>query len=471
MKRVARTVILLILSLIILSACGSGEPEVFDLDFSVKSEKADLEGVTIKYLRRTGGQAQYNGGEQVLGYEADTILADLAIQRIKDVQNNLNCKLDIVYFENGSLYDSFHMSNVTGDYFCDILCDISDKFRNDMKAGALVGLSELEDFLDYRNEDKWGKRNILEVLCWDDDVYAFVPMMWPTSSVSYSGLTVVNEDLINAVGAEDPRDLYENKQWTWATLRDCLEKYYVQEGSEVKQYGLTVAPWDLGMNYILSNGYRIAEIGPDGNYRSGLHDPRALTAMNEGQDVYNGALSYTIDGSNDPVNSLIAGKTVLGVLHYAEYLIQNIVKEMTNFGLVPWPSGPDVEPGFMATNHHNLERAIAISRFSPNVEATAIALNALYEPFEDYPTNDSIMDFLYRTYFFDRRDAEVYYGLFMNTQYSYFASPPWSSLGGWMENGQTPTEYIESNIDKIEEYIKREIAPSKRGAERSSGNG
>jgi len=287
--------------------------------------------------------------------------------------------------------------------------------------------------------------------------------------VSYTGLTVVNEDLIASLGVTDPRDLYENGQWTWETFRDCLKQYFVQEGNEVKHYALSSGDFDFGSNYILSNGFRVAEKGADGNYKSGLLNPNALKAMEEAHDVYHGTLSYTIDRTDDilegPISALLNSTAVMSVMHYAEYVPNRVAKEMPNFGVLPWPSGPDVEPGFIATQHIVLERAIVIPRFSPNVEATAIVLNALYEPFEEYPNSDSIKDFLYNTFFFDRRDAEIYYDMFLNTQCSYFTSPACDTLGGWLNNGQTPTAYIESVVDNVQTFIEEDIAPSKRGIE------
>lgn len=466
MKAFVRAFIAAFLSLVFLAACGTQEVEIFDVDLTLQNDKTDLEGATIKYVRESGGLAFNTGNGEVLGYEMNTILGDLAVQRIKDVQNDLNCKLDIVYFSGDTTYTNFRLSNAAGSYYCDIFCGISDRFRDYMKAGTIVGLSELDGIIDYRNEEKWGNRNVLEVLHWEDDVFGLIPQAWPTSSVSYTGLTIVNEDIIATLGAEDPRDLYENGRWTWDTFRDCLEKYYLEEGGETMHYALASVPFDFGANYLLSNGYRLAEKGADGNYHTGITSPSALTAMNEALDVFNGSLSYTIDRRNEilaPVEDLIAGKTVMGVMHYAEYVSDRIVKQLTNFGALPWPSGPDVAPGFLAAFHMNLERAIVISRMSNNIEATAIALNALYEPFEEYPTIDSIKDLLYHTYFFDRRDADIYYDMFRSAQYSYFSTPAFSSLGEWVANGQSPSEYIEANTDKIEEYIQKEIAPSKRG--------
>ncbi len=466
MKTTAKTLFLLLMTLILLAACTSSEPEIFDVDYSFSIEKTDLEGATIKYVRESGGLAFAESEGEVLGYEMNTVLGDLAAQRIKDVQSELNCKFDIEYFSSDSVYTNFRLSNAAGSYYCDIFCGISDRFRDYMKAGTLVGLSEIDDYIDYRNEEKWGDRSVLEVLYWEEDVYGLIPMSWPTSSVSYTGLTIVNEDLITSLNTDDPRDLYENGQWTWEKFRECLEKYFVQEGSEIKHYALACIPFDFGSNYLLSNGHRLAIKGPDGDYHSGLSDPAALAAMAEAQDVFNGSLSYTIDRRNEilaPVEDLLAGKTVMGVMHYAEYVNDRIVKNLTNFGALPWPTGPNVEPGYMAAMHMNLERAIVLSRLSNNIEATAIALNALYEPFKEYPDIESVKEFLFHTYFFDRRDADVYYDMFRSAQYAYFSTPPFAALGTWVSNGQTPTEYIEANIDKIEEYIAQEIAPSKRG--------
>ena len=225
MKNALKICMALLFSLAFLVACAPHEEEIFDVDFSFQSDKKDLEGATVKYLRKEGDQSFTAGDEQVLGYAVNTVLADLAAQRIKDVQKNLNCTLEISYYSDGAVTTNFNMGIAAGIYFCDIFTGVSDTFRDSMKAGLLVGLSELGAYADFRNEDKWGKRNVLEILYWNDDAYGLIPAAWPTSSVSYRGLTAVNEDLIAAVNAEDPRDLYENGKWTWETFRECLEKY------------------------------------------------------------------------------------------------------------------------------------------------------------------------------------------------------------------------------------------------------
>ena len=464
MKNVIKFLCLAVVISLLLAACGQADEEVFDEEFGGIADVKDLEGVTVKYYRRA------SGSDQVLGYEYDTVLGDLALERIRKVQNDYNCILDIQYLAAGDPYGTFNLNNSIGSYFCDIFCGVSDMLRQAMKTGALVGLSTVEDIIDFRNEERWGGRNMLEPLYWEDEAYGLIPLSWPTASVSYQGLMIVNEDLIAAVNAEDPRDLFENKQWTWATFRNCLEKYYVQEGADVKQYALTHQYLgNLGRDYIMSNGYILAQKGPDGDYHSGLTDPRVITAMNEATDLAFGPLSYTISIDVNLLDVMVNGQTVLGVLHDSEH-ISRIVKEMPNFGVLAAPSGPDVEPGYIATTSMNIGNVTVLSNYSPNIEASAIVLNALYEPFEEYPDIDSVKDFLYHTYFFDRRDADIYYDLYMHTQFSYFASSLWNTLHEWLEGGWGPTEYIDAHLDQVEDYIQKEVAPSKRGVDAVWGN-
>ncbi|MBR5720926.1 MAG: hypothetical protein IKX78_00420, partial [Clostridia bacterium] len=187
MKSVLKFLCLAVVISFLLAACGQTEEEIFDEEFGRMTEAKDLEGVTVKYYRRA------SGSDQVLGYEYDTVLGDLALERIRKVQNDYNCILDIQYLSAGDPYGTFNLNNSIGSYFCDIFCGISDMLRQAMKTGALVGLSTVEDIIDFRNEERWGGRNMLEPLYWEDEAYGLIPLSWPTASVSYQGLMIVNE--------------------------------------------------------------------------------------------------------------------------------------------------------------------------------------------------------------------------------------------------------------------------------------
>jgi hypothetical protein len=164
---------------------------------------------------------------------------------------------------------------------------------------------------------------------------------------------------------------------------------------------------------------------------------------------------------------LLTGKTVLGALRSYEIVgvRGKIAREMTNFGLLSWPHGPDVEPGYIYGYYSNIHSCIAFSRSSQQAESAAIAISALYEPFDEYPNMDSVIDFMTKTYFFDRRDAEIYYEMYINSYYMYFNEGMSGFLNGWISSNQTVSQFLEANEDNVSECIEKYAAPALRGLE------
>ncbi|MBQ4627891.1 MAG: hypothetical protein IJB44_02305, partial [Clostridia bacterium] len=392
MKKIAKILLLAMLISVFASACGSAEPEVFDMDFVKEAGKIDLEGIEIVYeIGLTDAALAY---DNCLGYELDTQFGDLAVQRLKDVQENLNCVVKTNYVNNGVSCRNFVACSASGTFMCDVISGTSDMWADVARIGMVIGMSELEDYIDFRNEAKWGYRNMLEVVYYEDDLYGLVPLLWPEVSVSYGSPLVVNEHLISSLGVTDPRDYLENGEWTWEKFREVLELYYVKEGSEVKHYALTCSDSVFGGMFILSNGSHYAEKAENGEYIPGFFTARAMKAMDEGIDIFHGTLGETIDKKTDAVEAILGGTTVMSAVHSHQIigLDSRIAKEMEDFGILSWPTGPDVEPGYSFGSHNNIARCFAFSRVSKHPDVAATIINAIYEPFEGYETLDSIID-------------------------------------------------------------------------------
>ncbi|MBQ6051738.1 MAG: hypothetical protein IJL30_00440 [Clostridia bacterium] len=466
MRNIAKITVLLIMLSVIATSCAPSSEQIFDVEFEQTSDGLDLGGVEIVY--EVGLDPSIYDSPTCLGYELDTHFGDLASARLKNVQVNLNCKVKVNYTNNYTSCRNFVACSASGTFLCDVISGISDMWRGPAMTGMLVGLSEIENYIDFRNEEKWGNRNMLEVIYYETDLFGVVPMLWPEVSVSYSGITVVNEDIIATIGATDPRDLLENGEWTWTTFRDCLEKYYLSEGNDVKHYALTCSTHSLGAMYLLSNGFRMSEIQPNGQITPGLMTNGALVAMEEALDIYNGPLGYTLDTMGNAVERLIAGTTVLGCVNSDSVIGMNgkIAKEMSNFGLVSWPTGPGVEPGYASGFHANIDRCIVFSRASHYPESTAAVISAIYEPFEEYPTFNDIIELMSRNYFFDPRDSKVYYDMYLNSQFAYFftaAGPLYNSMGEWVLGRKSPAEYVESIESQLKERMEDCITPAYNG--------
>ncbi len=464
LKKTAELIALILLICVVAASCNaSAENELFDMEFSSSSSTLDLENFEMTY--EFGLPSSAEGLGSCLGYELDTQFGDLAVQRLADVQKELNCTVTVNYREKGSSCGIFVASSASGAFFCDAISGISDIWADVARIGMVIGLSELDDYIDYRNEEKWGYRNMLKVVYYEDDLYGVIPLLWPEIAVTFSAPIVVNEDLISQLGATDPRDYIENGEWTWDKFREVLELYFVKEGSEVKHYALNTNAQHFGFMFVRSNGDLMAEKDANGNYVPGFMSESAVKAMEEARDIYSGSLSHTIDTKTDTIDALLGGTAVMGSVN-ADQIISigsRISREMDNFGILSWPTGPDVDPDYHFATHANIEMCIAFSRMSDNPEATAAIINALYEPFEGYETLDSIIEYMARSYFFDKRDASVFYNMFLASEYNYFHYGLYEPTYSWLTSKSAISEYIEANYDSLTEKINEYVLPSVRG--------
>jgi hypothetical protein len=454
MKKTALLLVIVIIFSLFVTACGAPEEEIFDVEFEKSTEGIDLEGITLVY--EFGMDPNVLDVPTCLGYELDTQFGDLASARLKKTQNDLNCKLDIRYTNNFNSCRQFVAASASGVFMCDMISGISDMWADVARIGMLVGLSELEDYIDFRNEDKWGHTSMLEVIYYEDDLYGITPMLWPEISVTFDSLMVVNENMIATLGETDPRDLLENGQWNWDTFDECLGRYYIEEGGVVKQYALTAGTGTFGVMFLLSNGSHYIEYDNSGNMECGFYTNEAIKAMQRGIDIFYGPNSHTIDSTSNVVDALIGDRTVLGSLGSGDIIGINgkIAKKMDNFGIVSWPCGPDVEPGYIVGHHANINNCISFSKMSNNPEACAAVISALYEPFEEYPTIDSLIDLMSKNYFYDRRDSEVFYKMCFNSVYNYFHySPMYDFMHAWLSPNKSVSEYLEQNKGVIDERM------------------
>ena len=78
------------------SCAGAGE-ETFDLDLATyETNEADFDGQKLKYMfDPVMNWAVSASNDSFLGYTYNTVLADAAIKRVKDLEQNHNCTLII----------------------------------------------------------------------------------------------------------------------------------------------------------------------------------------------------------------------------------------------------------------------------------------------------------------------------------------------------------------------------------------
>lgn len=461
-----KLLICFVLSALLIASCANAEEkEGFDATFDTEAVTDDMGG--YEFLYRYGGDGS-QFGDGCLGYGLGTVLDDEARNRIQDVQTSLNCTVTVDM--DLDAYDKINLSSASGSYYADAFWIQSDGIRDVAIVGCAVGISGLEK-IDYTNTEKWGNYRLLEVFYYNDDLYGLMPCLWPEKADSSISALAVNEDLINRLALEDPRDYVENGTWTWKKVEEVLPSYYAEEGGEVRHYGWAADHGTYAQYYMFSNGSKIAEKNNAGEYVYCMYTDRCVLAMNSAKALLSGDVGYTIKDIG--IDGFIDGRAVLACCPRGSLVgpKARVCNEMTNFGVIPYPVGPDAEPGLKVSVFNNHLGSLGLSVFAKDIDATEVIVDAIYEPIAGISGTDGLIDYLSTNFFFDRRDAVNYIGMLDWSVYNYRHNELHQYVQQYCDTSKTVTEYIDANSKAMNKTFEDHVLPSVRGVNAVWGEG
>ena len=446
MKNFSRIICLVVVFVFVLCSCQSSEPEIVP-EYSVNVESADLDGFEV-----TWGHCYT---DTIYGYITGTANSDLALAREKEVEEALNCKIEVEY-SGDTVYSTLRASVMSGQPYYDIVTAGTYGLVNDIRAGYLTGLSGL---LDIANTDKWGTPNMLNSTIWKDDVYAVVPYGW-SELMYYSSFGYpisVNENLISKLGLTDPREYVESNAWTWDQFEASLAEYTHDDGGRTI-YGMATHPAYFAMMMFLSNGNTLSSY-EDGKVVCGAYTDAGFVAFERARKIYyETCKDYFHPG--DPwnyvgVDMFVNGEIVLLTAPCNELFgsERSLLYVTDNVGILPYPQGPNATPGVFPSYHESLDYATGIPVNAKDPGATAIVLDAMYEPFDEFKTKEDVIGYMVDQIFFDERDARVLANMLENTEYGFFREGARSVIESVTETDTSITSLLESNEDKYEQIV------------------
>ena len=374
----------------------------------------DTAGVNLGGQRLIMGMVKdyfFEGADSTLTFINNTEFGDLAMKRLRDVENNYNCKIDFNYVDRSG--EQAYYSVVSGSYAFDMISEESYWFIDYLPSGAFVDLTGLDN-LDAFDETKWGNRYLRLSTMYNGAIYGLLPARHPMRlSNSPSNLFAVNEKYITNLVTTDPRDYFENGEWNWDTFGNCLETYAHTDAMTnefVYSLGSCFEYGRLYMVIAMSNGCDFITMKDDGSYTLGYFSQNAVDAYNKVNEWMYGATSGNINLEGG-LTQFLDGKSVITLIDAYQVLSSSdsIAYKMDDFGIVPAPCGPGASnPYDYATSYESADFTIAIPITAKDPEVSALVLNAIYEPFEGFETEDDITDYLIRNYFNDERDARLF---------------------------------------------------------------
>ena len=423
MKKIISIVIVLLV-VFTLCSCGQQAEQEIIPDYSTEITGIDYRGAEFVFVQRN---EEHSTGEEYFGYVVNTEFADLAARRLKDVEDTYNVVIKLNTSGQG-LSDLITSSSIAGLILYDAAQAESNTISGLARAGYLYDITYLGDIIDYTNARKWGTKEDLKPMCWDGGLFGIIPAAWPMLKYrSIDGAMVVNETIISRLSQTDPRELVERDEWTWRTLEELMPVYdHINDaGDEVKALQTTIH-W-LFRTMHTTNGEPVIIKDDKGEFQLSLHSPLTFEAMQTAWNWTFGEFStyVNIDLNNNWTSMLQAfldGKSVLTLMNGTDLCgtDNSIVFNMDNFGVVPFPHGPN-------GTVENTGSTITTTRFSTSIPAlcskdpvmSAVLLNALYEPLPGYENEEDIVDYLRKQYFFDDRDVNNFVKMYDTILYNY----------------------------------------------------
>lgn len=468
MRKILKLLILM-LCISIMCSCGAQTPEEESFDMSFNSDtdsSTDLSGIELDFAVIIDQLTNSSIEGNVLGYTQDTLFAEQARKRVAEVEKNLNCT---IVLDNSATTTAFNLESAAGSVYCDILMCNSNDTQKWAKTGFLTGYSTLSDYIDFKDSDKWGNSNLLEVAFYVDDVYGVIPAAWPELSyVSFGYPLVANVDLINSLGVADPREYVDDKTWNWDQFKLELEKCTVDTGNGTVYGMITHYPY-MSQMFLRSNGVTFAQKAEDGSYVCGYYTDAGIRALEYINEIYNGTYSdYVLkDGHENATTSMEHFVNGLGCYtftpaHCIFGVSGDISNNMENYAILPTPYGPDVEPGYNGGLYHSQYYFVSIPKLSDNNDAAAIVIDNIFEPFEGLETYEDIKDFMTRNYFFDKRDADWFFEMRNNAMLNYDYQTGFASRKIPEEictGNTTVTELLDKYEEQMETIITDTVVP------------
>ena len=437
----------------------SGITEVFDEDFAdISDENIDLNGEVITY------NTSY-GDNTVLGYEIGTEFSDLTKKRISDTENKLNCKLNIVY--GGASFSSLISTTFAGTYLCDILCGNTNNATAAIKAGVLTGIKSLGGIIDYNDFERWGNKNQLLALCYEDDLYGVFPAAWPLlTQMSFGYPLAINEDIVAQLSLTSPREYVETKTWTWEAFRKFIEDSTVIESGNVSIYGFSTTDSAFVEMFVRTNGDRMVGRDKSGKYIFGFSSESAIKAMEEARDILKGSLSYavytalpipTVEKFDNGEAAMCCTPYIFGADDYT------VSKALKNYSILQFPYGPNAEPGYACGVFSGYGNCITIPILSHDPETTATVLNELYSPLPGFETMDKIKEHMSRYYFFDKTDCDSFFDMYLSWDNLFNNTSIGSKYKDFITYNGAVSSFVDSNKESAAEIFEEFIMPTVRG--------
>lgn len=451
---------LLALILLLSAGCGS-KPK----DTDGQDEAAE----TPDFL----GRVVLCGTTPTLGFEESSRFADCARARIAGVEKEYDCRFSFRP-ELTSSFSEVSAAIATGAIAADILYITPDHQSAMIHNGSFYDLLALSDQWDIvGHPEKWGNQNQLTAFVWNDALYAVLAMAYPETIYRLCDFAIyVNEKMVREeLNLEDPREYVEKGAWDRKKFGELVSLYTHTENEE-PVYGFCSHICHFFDITMKTSGIEYAVKSEDGTWSSGFRSPSAVSGFQWASDFLNVEHRNELrTGETYPMVALFCeNRSAMLLTHssLALYTIpgtnpeHSVARDVEDFGVLPFPLADGMPYGEWIGQYEGMGmEGICFQNNVNEPEELAVLLDAVYEPFDDYATEEDRLDYYVTSLFHDVRDAAVILKMLENCRYNFYAEGARGAvIDALASRSQKPAaEVLESTEKSYQKILEEAIVP------------
>lgn len=357
-------------------------------------------------------------------YAGDTERDAQMRERVNKIQTEQGIEINFVPGSQISalLQSAFQGSpEVTGQKEGGLHTMMNTYLYQNLTGRCLEPLSDHGDVYNFNDENKFNVYSQYDLCEYNDKLWFFIPIELGVHFECGGNALVFNKKLLEAAGisADTIYGWVDSGEWTWEKFEQCL---VATTQADINQWGIergnqALIMWSLAN----SNGTEFVELVtlPSGQKQdsfvyTGDKGERLMAAYDEFIKLANDlkVMETTMYPATSvtPLQHFLSGNVAFFYNGYSSNPLKDIAQAEFDYGLVPWPKGPNMtkdDPYQSFYPHLNPYCIFRDQRESANLKGAVQVLCELYTPIYDANSDEAIALYQSERLLFTRDEASA----------------------------------------------------------------
>ena len=323
-------------TIVSLTACSAGDNVSVPGDNNNSSTATTIDDeienpVNVDDISIDAGEKVEPAALQYLGCYDITTAGDVK-PAYKYFQENYGCTIECTIVSSLQIQEKLSTAITSGES-----PDLVDYAENTFPLLMSKNMyTPLDDYMDLSAPQWSGLEQYINKYKWNGKNYYYP---WSYDISPY--FLIYNRALFEELSIPDPKELYDEGNWTWDTFKDCMQKFVDSEDGRTGLYGYAAT------SFIDSTGTPLISIGSDGLLQCNLVNANVERAANYMQDLKKEGLAKFatdyIDVSEEPITAGLSAFQAMGGWIITNYSRKMAKDDALDIFFVPFPRDPNAD--------------------------------------------------------------------------------------------------------------------------------